>query len=86
MHLQRELLQLFPSTLPENLICHPQWARIQSTTYKPGVFVLVCFKDLYPKFGKVVDICVVDTKIVLYLQMYESTYNGQYDAYILKSS
>lgn len=86
VHLQRELLQLFPSTLPESLICHPQWARIQSTTYKPGVFVLLCFKDLYPKFGKVVDICVIDTKIALYLQTYESTYNGHYDAYVLKSS
>jgi len=34
---------------------------------------------LVSKIWKVVDICVIDTKIALYLQVYESTYNGHYD-------
>ena len=84
-HLQLELQQLLPHALTETLVCHPQWARIQSTTYKPGVFVL--HDEMHPKFGKVVDICVVDMKIALCLQLYETGYySGHYDAFVLKSS
>ena len=49
--------------------------------------VLLCFDEMHPKFGKVVDICVVDMKIALCLQVYETGYySGHYNAFVLKSS
>jgi len=41
------------------------------------------FDEMHSKFGKVVDICVVDMKIALCLQVCETGYySGHYDAFV----
>jgi len=49
-HIQSDIIRLHPSATPETVACHSNWIKIQSTTYRQGVFVLLHRDDMDPTF------------------------------------
>lgn len=83
-HVQRLLTQLFPD-ISSCAIHHHKWVKVQSTKYTNGVFILITHDLISPVFGKVVDIIVVNSTIILTVQKHESMFfDSHYNAYVVR--
>ena len=86
-YVQDKILQIIPSVSVEYAVKHPKWVKIQSSSFVPGVFVCVEHNFLEPKFGKILDIIVVDSTVILCIEEYiSSCFYAHYNGFVIKST
>ena len=86
-HVLAEILRVFPTLSLEGMVDHPKWIKVQSSVYKKGVFLLIHNDPMYPEFGKLVDIVLINSVVIFSLQIYVSEYfNTHYHAFSVKST
>ena len=57
-HLQDELVKIAHQ---EAVVHHVKWVNLHSITYKSGMYVLLKYDEMEPKFGKILDIITLDS-------------------------
>ena len=73
--LQIKLSSILPKSLQLNTIVkHPKSVRVQNTTYKNGMFVLIKSDRIDPLFGEIIEITIVEKVIVFYVVLYKTAY------------
>ena len=60
LQLTRQLVDVPCSSEHTVLVRHPVWLKIQSSTYKAGVYVLLERDYISPTFGKILDIAILE--------------------------
>ena len=68
-HIMEEICRLYPSIDGTE---HPNWVKVQSSKYHTGVFILLRYDMMSPKYGKIADIVVINETVILSLQVFES--------------
>ena len=71
----------------ETLIVHPTWIKFDYLHLKKYVYVYLGNQDIYPKFGKVMDIFTIqnETRYILRIQEIETLYfDSHFSAYSIK--
>ena len=80
----QEILQLFPSINRDLLLAHPKWVKLHNYTYSKGVFLLLTYDPMYPKFGQISDIVIVNNTALLSLSVYTADYfDTHYNAFVV---
>lgn len=59
---------------PGTIVKHPKWVRVQSTTYRKGIFLIIKPDCLFPVFGEIIELSIIDTDIIFYVNMYNTMF------------
>ena len=82
-----EVRQHIPSVGPTTRTHHPASVALQGAVYYKGVFVLLHYDYITPKFGKIQDITVVYNEVFLSLRVFVSDiFVSHYNAYQIYST
>ena len=53
------------SITQDTFVNHPDWVSLQSSQLHRGVYVVLNYDTFQPVFGKIVDLAVLDTTIII---------------------
>lgn len=85
-HLITEITRLCPS-ISTSVIFHPNWVKYQNALFHEGVFLLLEYDFLSPKFGKIVDILLLNGTTIFNLVMYKSeVFVSHYNSFLIEST
>ena len=89
--IQSQIQNFCHSVEPTTMILHPKWVKLHTTVYRNNIsYVLITPADsMYPIFGKIVDICVVQGKpeCILLTQHFKSKYyDSHFRAYVVSQT
>ena len=85
-YIQCELKRIIPSLGAESIVCHPNWAILQSSHFHKGLYVLVKYDTMHPVFGKIIDLVTIeDTLIICMVEYRGDIFCSHYNAFIIKS-
>ena len=88
LELQGEFLRQLVTIHHDCVVKHPRWVKIQSSTYRSGVFVLLEHDDMNPTLWKILDIAFIEgCDIIFYLQKYTTSFfDAHYNFFAVSSS
>ena len=85
-YVQKELKRLIPGLSFNTIIYHPVWAKLQSSRFYKGLYVLLKYDIITPVFGKIVDLVVIDNTLLLCVShFYGELFSSHYNAFIIKT-
>lgn len=85
-YLQCELKRIMPSLTIDSNIFHPDWANLQSSHFRKGLYILLKHDIMHPVFGKIIDLVTVSNFLVIcFVEYYGDIFYSHYNAYIIKS-
>ena len=84
-HVIDGIIKRFPTIPLTTITYHPAWLKNQAILYRKGLFVLLVYDLMSPKFGKIQDIAVVNDLPFLSLMVFESEgFFSHYNSYQIK--
>ena len=66
------------------IVKHSKWVKIQNTFYRLGLFVLLKYQSIYPVFGQISDLVVIEKEVILYVNVYNtSSFHSNFNSYVI---
>lgn len=66
------------------VITHHKWMRIQNTTYKKGMFILLKYDDINPVFGIILEILALETIAIFHVNLYHTDYfDAHFNSFVI---
>jgi hypothetical protein len=86
-HVAKEVIRLFPTLKDDSTIDHPAWVKVHSSRYSKGVYLLLQYDPISPRFGKIVDIAVVNDTAIFSVQVVSPEFfDSHYHSYVMKTT